>query len=97
MADFDMSKTPKAEPRIVEIQVRDYDLGLPNDMQSVLDDALRGTGAFTMNDPHSGHVELIDGDIDTADMANDIITGLQQLGWIFHRSGPWTIVTEEQP
>ncbi len=97
MADFDMSKVGKAEPRIkiTEIQVRDYDPELIETMRAVVDDTLKECGTYTLDLTGSGHVELVDGDIDTADIAKGIVEKMHDLGWMFVKSLPWTIVTEE--
>lgn len=95
-----LSSTPKADPHIMtrEIQVRDYDPELLDTMRDVVDDTLRECGAYTLTiTTGSTHVELIDGDINTANLSEEIVKKMNELGWQFVKTLPWVIVTEEEP
>lgn len=58
-------------------------------MRRALDKALRECVWYVMSDK-DGHVELVDGDIDTESMAEDVIESLRVAGWLdhLHRDSP---------
>lgn len=64
-------------------------------MRGALDDGLRATVGFAralFND--EGHVDCVDGDIDTADVADEIITTMTNLEWTFFRGDPVAAISK---
>lgn len=56
---------------------------LVDSVRTAVDESLRECCGYTLDITKSGHVELVDGDIDTGDVAASIIEKMAAQGWIF--------------
>jgi hypothetical protein len=65
---------------------------LTTHVRTVLDESLRECTNYTLDLTGSGHVELVDSDLDTGNLAESVIEKMTALGWKFTHSGDWVVV-----